>query len=537
MVLLLKGKVNSENDLFYIKEMKNKTKIIGALLLTLAVSSCHKDADTMLNYAYDDDLSFAEAQKSYAGKFRVFWNAMNQNYTLWDYEEENGVNWDEVYDKYLPQFEALDKPGTEVTDSALKALMTEVVAPLHDGHMSVEFVNHQTNNRVAVSPGTIRNYQRDDAEEANGFQPSMYNYYMKNQLKRYLNYDATALGQLANMVGKQGIGLQWVRTRIAELNAKSSLTESEVIQYEGLTKLNNQMVSIMNQPTSSNLLNSFNALVQQYSYLNVPFLEQIDPRFAQKGLSLEFAQTNDDIAYLQFSNFSLSVYLKDEVFNQELGGIERNSEIRQHVVRVWQAWFNTIQDLHKSGRLKGVIIDVRNNSGGYMSDANYVLGALLPSGGMQYGWSRFKRGVGRYDFSPFMPKYMETMDKPHEIIDDCPIVVLANSSSVSMAEMTSLSVQQLENGKLIGRRTFGGVCGLIPNNYNSENYSGHIGVDGVTPVYVYLPTECIFNINKKPLEGIGVTPDIEVPFNPQTYQSTGNDTQIDRALEFIRTGK
>ena len=52
-----------------------------------------------------------------------------------------------------------------------------------------------------------------------------------------------------------------------------------------------------------------------------------------------------------------------------------------------------------------------------------------------------------------------------------------------------------------------------------------------------LPTECIFDINEKPLDGIGVTPDIEVDFNQELYNSTGSDSQFDRALEFIRTGK
>jgi C-terminal processing protease CtpA/Prc len=43
-------------------------------------------------------------------------------------------------------------------------------------------------------------------------------------------------------------------------------------------------------------------------------------------------------------------------------------------------------------------------------------------------------------------------------------------------------------------------------------------------------------MDKKPLEGIGVTPDIEVAFDPDEYETNGNDTQIDRALQFIRTG-
>jgi hypothetical protein len=34
-----------------------------------------------------------------------------------------------------------------------------------------------------------------------------------------------------------------------------------------------------------------------------------------------------------------------------------------------------------------------------------------------------------------------------------------------------------------------------------------------------------------------VTPDIEVDFNEEQFKATGNDSQFDRALEFIRTGK
>ena len=59
---------------------KNKIMILGALLLTLVATSCHEDADPMVAYAFDDNQSWEEARNSYAGKFRVFWKAMNQNY-------------------------------------------------------------------------------------------------------------------------------------------------------------------------------------------------------------------------------------------------------------------------------------------------------------------------------------------------------------------------------------------------------------------------------------------------------------------------
>lgn len=517
--------------------MKNKTMILGALLLTLAVSACHKDADMLHTYAYNDQMAFGQADESYAGKFRVFWNAMNQNYTLWDFEEEQGLDWDAVYDEYLPKFEALDKPGTQVTDSALKVLMTDLISPLHDGHMSVQFKNHQTGHYVTVSPGNIRNGKRADVKELEGFSGDISYYSFSGDLARYESYDCTIRSLLRNVLSTPGKGMQWVKTRLAELGAKSTLTEGEVILFEALSQLYTKYETLAKKPISMQWLSELNALIDYYSYLNIPYFEKIDTRFIDYGIFLQFALTKDNIAYLQFSQFSLSLYLDENQFESELGGSEHNYEIRQNVVHVWQSWFDTVQELHKKGQLNGVVIDVRSNPGGAVRDASYALGALLPAGGLQYGWARFKRGVGRYDFSPLMPKVMFTMDEPHEVVDDKPIVVLANGSSVSMAEMTSLTAKQVKNAVLMGRQTFGGLCALVGNNYNTENYSGHIGVSGQTPVYVYLPTECILNMDKKPLDGIGVTPDIEVAFDADLYKKSYRDSQFERALEYIRTGK
>jgi C-terminal processing protease CtpA/Prc len=128
------------------------------------------------------------------------------------------------------------------------------------------------------------------------------------------------------------------------------------------------------------------------------------------------------------------------------------------------------------------------------------------------------------------------MAEDHETIDDVPVAVLVNSNSVSMAEMTALTAKQMPNARLIGKRTFGGLCALAGNETSSLNYSGHVGIRNETPVYVYLPTLCIFDIDKKPLDGTGVTPDIEVDFDMTKMGTTGRDSQLDRALEYIRNG-
>ena len=62
--------------------MKNKLFLLGALLLMLTVTSCRQESDALYSYGQNDYLRFQEANESYAGEFKLFWNAMNQNYPL-----------------------------------------------------------------------------------------------------------------------------------------------------------------------------------------------------------------------------------------------------------------------------------------------------------------------------------------------------------------------------------------------------------------------------------------------------------------------
>ena len=45
------------------------------------------------------------------------------------------------------------------------------------------------------------------------------------------------------------------------------------------------------------------------------------------------------------------------------------------------------------------------------------------------------------------------------------------------------------------------------------------------------------NPNKQQLEGVGISPDIEVNFDMSLFESNGRDTQLERALQFIRSGE
>lgn len=520
--------------------MKNRIITIVALAMMLGVTSCHEDADVQMNYSQNDRVSFLEAYNSYAGKFRVLWNAININYGLWDYEADFGVDWDAVYKDMLPKFEGLDSLD-QVPDTLLKRLLNETVEPLHDGHLTVTVINHKTNNPVFVSPGLLRNLKRADLEETRSFQTSLKAYADNKELSDYQTGTTMARDIFDYVNYTEGLGSQWANAKAEELSNKSNLTSHEATTLVGLKAFLAEIANIQNSEiqvgVNRQIIDAYNNVVLRYGYLNIPFLEYIDPEFIESGIRATFGQFNDGIVYFSTNRFRLSAYLESSTLNEKFGSSDAHTLAQVDIIRkVWYSWFNAVQRLHKAGKLRGVIVDVRNNEGGYQHDTRYLLGSLLPSGGYQIGYSRFKRGLGRYDYSPMMPNIMLTMDEDHEVISDVPVVVLTNLNSVSMSEMTALTCKQMPNGCVIGRYSWGGVCGLTSNEAFSTDYAGQVGISGVTPVAVYMPTQCNFNMDKKSMEGVGVEPDIEVAYDSKMFYSTGYDSQLDRALQYIRTG-
>ena len=524
--------------------------MMGAMLLILLTTACRQESDSLMAYDHADNLVFGNAEKSYAEKFKVMWHGMNQYYALWDYEEEQGFNWDNVYDEYLPQFEELDKrdESNPVTNDELRDMLKKVLSPLHDGHFGMIWKNHMTGGSVVYVPSKDRNASRDDAEVADGFEPTLDYYSLpqngqimvdENGQPIMLEY-STQWKDLKNaFYNTKGMGMKWIEAEIARIAALTLPTEMEVFTYNALKNLELELATTLLMDEKS-AIPVFNNLVTKYAYLNVPGLTTVDAGFVDKGVSVKFALLKGNsgaIAYFYFSDFSLTPYLYAAVTPSMFDMTNPSTKNHVNSVRtVWATWFTYIQQLHKTGKLDGVIIDVRSNGGGMQFDSNFTIGALLPAGDFQYGYNRFKRGTGRYDYSPLMPAYLKTMEEEHEIINDRPVVLLTNCGSVSMSEMTAQTVKLMSNGTIVGKRTHGGLCGLTAGEENSKNYAGYIGVIGVTPVYGYVPSMASFTMEKKQLEGYGITPDVEVDFDAMEFFTSGRDTQLDRALQFIRTG-
>lgn len=222
---------------------------------------------------------------------------------------------------------------------------------------------------------------------------------------------------------------------------------------------------------------------------------------------------DEDIVYFRLSEFGLLAHLHNDTSVIE--------QVRERYVELLNTW----------PEVKGVIIDVRNNGGGIVNDLPFVLGYFVDERHV-FMYQRGKSGIGRLDYGPWIPQYLQPMALDRKL--DVPIVVLADMHSMSMAEMTTMAVLSLPNGCFIGERTTGGQGTLAAdNNSFEETYSGYIEND----TYLIYTTQIMScDVNGEVYEGVGIPPTIEAPFDEASF-AQGVDAQLERAVEYIRSGK
>ena len=103
---------------------------------------------------------------------------------------------------------------------------------------------------------------------------------------------------------------------------------------------------------------------------------------------------------------------------------------------------------------KGLIIDIRDNGGGDMSNIDTFVSRFIPEKGI-YGYISHKTGKGHYDFSiPYPIKYSPA-GKGH-LVWNKPVAVLINRSCYSAANMFAAVMRTLPDVRLIGSTTGGG---------------------------------------------------------------------------------
>jgi carboxyl-terminal processing protease len=194
---------------------------------------------------------------------------------------------------------------------------------------------------------------------------------------------------------------------------------------------------------------------------------------------IEYTMLENNIAYIYLSQFS----------------INSGEEVR-----------NALTELLAQNPV-GVILDLRDNTGGYLDAAFDVTSAFIEEGPIMIEESG--DGVTQ-TYSAY----------GNAIAPDIPLVVLVNGGSASASEITAGAIQDRGRGTLVGTTTYG--KGSVQNWIELEGDNGAIRVTiarWLTP-------------NGTQINKVGLTPDVIVGYTQEQYDA-GIDPQLDKAVEIL----
>lgn len=157
--------------------------------------------------------------------------------------------------------------------------------------------------------------------------------------------------------------------------------------------------------------------------------------------------------------------------------------------------------------MKGLVLDLRDNPGGYLSAAVKIVDAFV---GEQSDPIVTQRGKGNGTRS-------ESQFPTAEHKGDFPLTVLVNSSSASASEIVSGALQDYKRATIVGEKSFGkgSVQRLLPLPDGTNDLLGGETTLRLTVQYYYLPSGRSIHTQRdregRIVEKGGVEPDVAIP--------------------------
>lgn len=202
--------------------------------------------------------------------------------------------------------------------------------------------------------------------------------------------------------------------------------------------------------------------------------------------SVKYEKKNDNIGYIRVSSFLVNT---DDEFNK--------------------AVVTAIND-----DVEGLVIDVRNNPGGYLDVAVNMISTFV-SGGEVVVWEK-----GRGDKqNPSKETPIRALRKGDKLLD-LPIVMVMNEGSASASEIMAGALRDLRGTKLIGGKSFGKGSVQQVQGLGDKSSMKITIAKWLTP-------------NKSSIHEVGLEPDIDVEMTIDDYEAK-RDPQLDRALEELK---
>ena len=158
---------------------------------------------------------------------------------------------------------------------------------------------------------------------------------------------------------------------------------------------------------------------------------------------------------------------------------------------------------------QGLVFDLRGNPGGLLDISVQVASQFLEEGKVVVG-ERGKNGLKEVQRA-----------RGGGLALEIPLVVLVNGATASGAEIVAGAIQDHKRGVLIGEKTMGKASVQMPHTLSDGSELR------VTVAHWFTP-------NGHQIEGVGLTPDIEVEMTLEDL-AAGRDPQLERASEHLQT--
>jgi len=167
-------------------------------------------------------------------------------------------------------------------------------------------------------------------------------------------------------------------------------------------------------------------------------------------------------------------------------------------------WDKAVTEIVTKPNVEGIILDVRNNPGGYLDKANYIASDFLESGDVIVK----EEGSGNFQ-NVYKVERLGRLRRER-------LVVLVNEGSASASEILAGALRDNDRAELVGTKTFG--KGTIQEPLSVDGGAGlHITIARwLTPKGTWVN------------EG-GLKPDFEIEDNPNTEV----DEQLQKAIEIL----
>ncbi|MCX6705750.1 MAG: S41 family peptidase, partial [Candidatus Woesebacteria bacterium] len=167
-------------------------------------------------------------------------------------------------------------------------------------------------------------------------------------------------------------------------------------------------------------------------------------------------------------------------------------------------WDKAVNEIYANKETRGIVLDLRNNPGGYLEASVDIAGEFLKTGSV---------GVIEEDSNG---KKIEFKTQRMGKLTEIPLIVLVNGGSASASEILAGALMDNKRAKVVGEKTFGKGSIQEPIDFNGG--SGiHITIARwLTPAGVWVDEK-------------GLTPDTEIKFD----ETSKVDNQLEEAIKLL----